>query len=321
MEQLPRAREHALAGCGGSPDAPSVLRRLDHVILAVEDLDAAATAYARLLGRSPSWRGEHPGAGTANALFRVENSYLELLTPLGAGPIGAAVRSWLAARGEGPLGLAFGTDDAAACQRFLAERGLDPGPIEKGMGRDVESGAFREWLRVPIPLARTRGVPIFAIEQRSPEALLPIVPPIGDAAAAVHALDHAVVRSPDPDAARTLYGDALGLRLALDREFPQWGMRLLFFRVGGVTVEVASALAGSSPPASDAAPETAGDRLWGLSWRVRDADAARARLAAAGFDASEVRPGRRPGTRVLGVHGGTCGVPTLLLEPESRGRI
>ena len=288
-----------------------MLARLDHVILAVADLDAAARGTARLLGRSPSWRGEHPGAGTANALFRLENTYLELLAPAGPGPTGDALRRWLDARGEGPLGLAFGTDDAAACRAELAARGLEPGPVEKGMGRDVESGAFREWLRVPIPPGRTRGVLLFAIEHLSPPDLLPVVPPIGDERAAVHALDHAVVRSSDPDSARALYGERLGLRLALDREFPQWGARLLFFRVGGVTVEIAAEL-GAAPAA------VAGDRLWGLSWRVRDADAARARLADAGFDVSEVRTGRRPGTRVLTVRDAPCGVPTLVLEPGPR---
>jgi catechol 2,3-dioxygenase-like lactoylglutathione lyase family enzyme len=281
------------------------------VILAVSDLDVAARSYARLLGRSPSWRGEHPGAGTANALFRLENTYVELLAATGEGPVGAALRGWLAERGEGPIGLAFGTDDAAATREALAARGLLPGPLQKGMGRDVESGAVREWLRVDLPLARTRGVLLFAIEHLSPPDVLPIVPPPGDASAAVFALDHAVVRTPDAEAARSLYGDALGLRLALDREFPQWGARLLFFRVGGITVELAAELGGT--PASDAAT----DRLWGLSWRVADADAARARLAAAGFDVSEVRAGRRPGTRVLSVRDGTHGVPTLLLEPQA----
>jgi len=285
-----------------------VLARLDHVILAVADLDAAARSYARLLGRSPSWRGEHPGAGTANALFRLENTYLELLAAAGEGPVGATLRAFLAERGEAPIGLAFGTDDAAAARDELAARGLEPGPVQKGMGRDVESGAVREWRRVELPLARTRGVVLFAIEHLSPEAALPMVPPPGDPSAAVFALDHAVVRTPDAEAARSLYGDALGLRLALDREFPQWGARLLFFRVGGVTVEVAAELGGA--PA-----DGAGDRLWGLSWRVGDADAARVRLAAAGFDVSEVRPGRRPGTRVLSVRDGTHGVPTLILEP------
>lgn len=288
-----------------------MLARLDHVILAVADLDAAARSYARLIGRSPSWRGEHPAAGTANALFRLENTYLELLAPSGEGPTGEAVRRWLDARGEGPVGLAFGTEDAAACRAELAARGLEPGPVERGMGRDVESGAFRAWLRVSLPIARTRGVVLFAIEHLSPPEILPLMPPIGDEAAAVFALDHAVVRTTDAEAARALYGDRLGLRLALDREFPQWGARLIFFRVGGVTVEIAAEL-------GDADRADEGDRLWGLSWRVRDAEAARTRLVAAGFDASPVRPGRRPGTRVLTVRDGTHGVPTLLLEAGPR---
>ena len=44
---------------------------------------AAMDLYGRLLGRRPSWRGEHPGYGTANTLFRLDNTYLELLLELG----------------------------------------------------------------------------------------------------------------------------------------------------------------------------------------------------------------------------------------------
>ena len=56
------------------------------------------------------------------------------------------------------------------------------------------------------------------------------------------------------------------------------------------------------------------DKLWGLSWRVANIDATRARLVSAGVDVSEVRTGRKPGTRVLTVRNGTCGIPTLLVE-------
>jgi hypothetical protein len=64
--------------------------------------------------------------------------------------------------------------------------------------------------------------------------------------------------------------------------------------------------------------DPAHDKLYGLSWRVADADATRARLASAGVDVSEVRPGRKPGTRVLTVRSGTCGIPTLLVERSAR---
>lgn len=300
-----------------------VLTALDHAIVAVRDRDAATQTWARLFGRRPSWIGEHAGAGTVNALFRLGNAYLEILAPSGSdGAIGREVAAWLDAAGEGPLGLAFATPDAHACRRAWAERGLRPGAVEKGLGRDVESGAFREWLRVPLPPASTRGVPLFAVQHLSPQEVLPPAGAAGREAGAVHGLDHAVVRTADPEAARRLYGE-LGLRLALDRTFEAWGARLLFFRVGDVTVELAAALADESGPGAPAAteadaaagPDTTRDRLWGFSWRVRDADAAHRRLAADGFDVSAVRAGRKPGTRVLSVRGPTCGVPTLLLEP------
>jgi hypothetical protein len=47
---------------------------------------------------------------------------------------------------------------------------------------------------------------------------------------------------------------------------------------------------------------------------VPDAEAARERLAAAGFDVSEVRPGAKPGTRVCTVRREAWGVPTLLIS-------
>jgi catechol 2,3-dioxygenase-like lactoylglutathione lyase family enzyme len=284
-----------------------VWSHLDHVIVAVRDLAAAERCYARLLGRSASWRGEHPGLGTENVLFRTGEAYLELLAP--AEGRGDWLRQRLDERGEGLLGFALATDDADACAKALAERGLHPAGPVNGLGRDTESGAFRKWRNVMLPLEETRGVLIFGIEHRSAPELLPEIPPVGAPEAAVHGIDHVVVQTADPEATRALYGERLGLRLALDKSFPQWGARLLFFRVGRITVEVAARLDAAADP-------TRPDRAWGISWRVGDADAARARMAEAGFDVSEVRSGRRPNTRVFSVRGDPCGVATLVLEPE-----
>jgi catechol 2,3-dioxygenase-like lactoylglutathione lyase family enzyme len=285
-----------------------MLETLDHVVVAVADLAAATRATVRLLDRGPGWSGEHPGAGTANSLFRVENAYLELLAPAGPGPLGAALAARLAAEGEGLFALAFGTRDVEACRRAFEDRGLRPGPVTRGLGRDLESGAFREWRTVALPPEGSRGLRLFAIEHASPVDMLPLTVPPGESGAAPIALDHVVVRSADVEGTKALLRDALGLRLALERRFEAFDLHALFFRVGGVTVEVAGAL--SRPPASEQP-----DSLWGLAWRVGDVAAARARLVEADLDVSEVRPGRKPGTAVCTVRSGTCGVPTLLVGP------
>ena len=219
-------------GRGGLCHAPPMLETLDHVIVAVRDLEAATGRMARLLGRTPSWRGEHPGEGTANTLFRLDNTYLELLAPLGDGAAGRALQAWLSRRGEGIAGVAFGTPDAEACHRQFGEAQLEPGPVSPGMGRDVESGAYREWQRFDIPPQRTRGVFLFAIEHQSPADILPPAGQLAEEAATVSGLDHVVVRTADPEAAIRLYGEGLGLRLALDRSFPKWGRACSFFGWG-----------------------------------------------------------------------------------------
>jgi hypothetical protein len=86
----------------------------------------------------------------------------------------------------------------------------------------------------------------------------------------------------------------------------------MFFRCGDMIVELAKRL-------GDADGELAkDDKFMGLSWRVANADAARARLSAAGFDVSEVRVGRKPNTRLFTVRNRNGGVPTLMIEPAPR---
>ena len=99
-----------------------------------------------------------------------------------------------------------------------------------------------------MPTSATRGVPVLVLEHHSPASSLPLAEPAGAPEAAIAALDHAVVLSGDPAASGAFYHETLGLRLALDREFPKRGIRILFLRVGGVTVEVA----GPNPAAPDA---------------------------------------------------------------------
>ncbi len=284
-----------------------MLTSLDHVIFAVRDLDAATGTYTRLLGREPSWRGSHPRLGSANTLFRLERSYLELLAPAGEGLAGDMLRAQLDTHGEGLWGLAFGTDDAAACAKMLRERGLPASDPVDGEGRDERTGALREWRNVHLPPDATRGVLIFAIEHRSPADALPPAEPVA-ASGIVQAVDHVVIRTGDAEATTALYRDALGLRLALDRTFEQRGVRLLFFRVGGVTVEIAAQ--------AGAEPEDRPDQPWGVAWQVDDVMAARARVAEAGFRVTETRNGNKRGTRVCTVQDGTCGVPTLLIGPD-----
>jgi len=281
-----------------------MISRLDHVVVAVRDIDAALGMYQTLLGRGPAWRAEAQGGGAEIVTFSLANVSLELMAPAGEGPIAARVLAVLDAQGEGLASIAFGVDDVERASRRLARVGLDPEPIVAAESVDRASRARRQWRRTRASTTATHGVRIFLMESAPLPGSAAVVPE----AAAVIGLDHVVIRTPDPERAAALYGARLGLDLRLDRSNPEWGARLMFFRCGDLIVEIAHDL--------KAGVSSGPDRLWGLSWRVPDAASARARLHAAGLDVSELRPGRKPGTRVFTVRDKTCGVPSLVLEPS-----
>src|SRR4051812_14036322 len=102
---------------------------LDHVVIAVEDLQHATHDYTALLGRQPSWRGEHPTYGTQNTLFRVDNVYIELLGLASSKTKdkrwAAALSRFLEQRGEGLYALALGTSDIERTVRDVRGRGIE----------------------------------------------------------------------------------------------------------------------------------------------------------------------------------------------------
>ncbi|MGH7436655.1 MAG: VOC family protein [Polyangiaceae bacterium] len=278
-----------------------MLTGVDHVTVAVREIDRAVDAYGRLLGAPASWRGAHPALGTEGALFALSNAAVELVAPKPDAEEAEGLRARLAEQGEGLITLAFCVADAGDWSQALRERGLRATPPEEGeaVGRD---GAVRRYRTVELSQRTTRGISVLGVERPDLGALRAAAPV---PAPGIDALDHLVVRTADADAAVALYGGGLGIRLALDRTFA--GSRMLFFRTGGVTVECVQ-----DPGAGDR------DVLHGLAFRVRDLDGAHARLRAAGFETSEPRQGNKPGTSVFTVRSGTCGVPTLFLRDPAR---
>jgi catechol 2,3-dioxygenase-like lactoylglutathione lyase family enzyme len=177
---------------------------------------------------------------------------------------------------------------------------LRPDPVAEVESSDEASGAVLHWKRTRAATELTRGVRMFFLEladERPLSGATDIAP--------IDALDHVVITTEDSERAAALYGARLGLDLALDRSHQDWG-QLMFFRCGDLIVEVVR-----RPVAGG---DSKHDRVWGLSWRVSDIDATRARLIASGLDVSEVRNGRKPGTRIVTVRSGTCGIATVLLE-------
>jgi catechol 2,3-dioxygenase-like lactoylglutathione lyase family enzyme len=280
-----------------------VITGLDHLVVLVEDIGKGTAAYETLLGCAPSWRNS--GEGAERVLFTLDNMTLELMAPSGFNVAADQIRKVIGTSGEGLASICFATSDIGKMHRRLERVALKPEPVAEVESSDMSSAATLHWKRTRAATDLTRGVRMFFLEL---DGERPRAKPVAESP--VVGLDHVVVSTEESERAAALYGARLGLDMALDRTHQDWG-QLMFFRCGDLIVEVVR-----RPVAGGDANH---DKLWGVTWRVDDIDAARARLIASGIDVSEVRNGRKPGTRVMSVRSGTCGVQTLFLERTPRG--
>lgn len=96
---------------------------IDHVGIAVHDLDAAVEHYRRTLGVEPAHRERVEDQGVDEVLFLVGTSFIQLLGALGPDtPVGV----FLAKRGPGLHHIAYRVDDVAAALTDLRKEGIQP---------------------------------------------------------------------------------------------------------------------------------------------------------------------------------------------------
>jgi methylmalonyl-CoA/ethylmalonyl-CoA epimerase len=98
-----------------------VILDIDHVGIAVTDLEEAVERYRRSLGVEPSHRERVHDQGVEEVLFQVGTSFVQLLGALGPDtPVG----SFLATRGPGVHHVAYRVDDVAAALAHLRSEGV-----------------------------------------------------------------------------------------------------------------------------------------------------------------------------------------------------
>lgn len=96
--------------------------RVDHIGVAVDDLDAAVALYETTFGMELVHREVIEEQGVEAVLLDVGPSHVELLAPLRPDtPVGR----FLASRGPGLHHVAYGVDDVAATLAVLRERGTE----------------------------------------------------------------------------------------------------------------------------------------------------------------------------------------------------
>ena len=277
-----------------------MISTLDHIILAVENLNEAEKNYKKIFGIDPVWRGEHKELGTANVIFNLKNTYLELLSANGDGLGAALVNYYLEKDGEGLIGIVFGTNDLNEAAKSIKDKGFNIGDITEGEGTNSDESEKRKWKNLFLPPELTRGLFSFIIQHT--DGNLPSSK--HEMQSAVNKLDHIVINTNDADGFIEIYKNVFGLRLALDKTIEAWNRRMLFFRFNKTTIEVIEENDDKEPS----------DKLWGLAWAVEDLQETYDRLIKEGLELTEVKLGIKDKTLVSTIRSHTHGVPTLIIQ-------
>jgi methylmalonyl-CoA/ethylmalonyl-CoA epimerase len=104
------------------PSAGTGLTEIDHVAIAVRDLDAAVAWYEAALGARVAHRERIEQDGVEEALLAVADSYIQLLTPTRDD---SPVARYLERRGEGIHHVGYRVPDCATALERMREAGAD----------------------------------------------------------------------------------------------------------------------------------------------------------------------------------------------------
>ena len=277
-----------------------MISSIDHLIIAVKDINDAEENYRKIFGMEPVWKGEHKALGTANVIFNFKNIYFYLLSANGDGLGAALVNGAIEEQGDGLIGVVFGTNNIEESFSKLKKSGYLVTEPTEGEGIDNKTQKIRKWKNLFLPPELTRGIFSFIIEHS--EGALPSLNKYPKAT--INKLDHLVINTNDANGFINIYKDIFNIRLALDKVIEHWKSRMLFFRVNKTTIEVIERKN----------EDDSQDSLWGLAWEVESIEEAYKRLISEGVDVTPIKEGLKENTLVATIKSHTHNVPTLLIE-------
>jgi methylmalonyl-CoA epimerase len=121
----------------GAAAGPGLLTEIDHVAIAVNDLEAAIAWYAATFGAAVEHREVVESDGVEEALLKVADSYIQLLTPTRDD---SPVAKYLANKGEGLHHVGYRVADCAVALQAVKDQGgrvIDEAPRPGSRGTTV----------------------------------------------------------------------------------------------------------------------------------------------------------------------------------------
>jgi hypothetical protein len=188
-----------------------MLQRIDHLVYAAPDLDAACAEIERRLGVAPSPGGQHIGRGTRNALVAIgPKSYLEIIAPDPDQPNPNRPRWFKIDSIEAPrlVGWAASATNLPQLVADTARRGVHLGSVTSGSRKRADGVALAWEVTDPTTVLADGIVPFFIDWKTSPHPATSAT--VGPTLVELRA------RHPDPQRLTAML-EALGVELPIER--------------------------------------------------------------------------------------------------------
>jgi catechol 2,3-dioxygenase-like lactoylglutathione lyase family enzyme len=282
-----------------------VISGIDHVLIAVRDLEAATTTFVDRLGLRAAFGGVHPRVGTHNAIVRFGLDYLELISVRDEAEARSLTRGAMLAdflgRREGLFGFAVATDDLDATLARVRAAGAEiDGPTSRG--RDRPDGTRMSWRTANFRATPFGQVLPFIIQHDTPAAVRAGWAPAEGHPLGVTGVHGVTLCVPSIDDWRSRFEAYFGVQMESATVPGRWQARGVAGYLGPHRLELVE-------PSGDGPVQQALDDLgagpYRLTLRVDDLDRSRAVLESRGtpFRYDEVRGSVLVGSAAaLGAH-------------------
>jgi methylmalonyl-CoA epimerase len=109
-------------------------KRLDHVVIAVKDLEGSVVTYQKNFGLVREEARDVPALGIRNTFMPIGDAKIEFVTPLGAN---SPIDQFIAKNGEGMYLIALDVDYLPGAVAALADKGIKANLVKASDGNDI----------------------------------------------------------------------------------------------------------------------------------------------------------------------------------------
>tara|TARA_B100000609_G_C17209319_1_gene432846 strand:+ start:1102 stop:1932 length:831 start_codon:yes stop_codon:yes gene_type:complete len=275
-----------------------MLTRVQNIFLATNNIEETSKKFTIFFKRNPDFVGHSKKLGIHIISFGLNKTNICLISPKSNGVWFEALNNFLKKKGEGIFGVNFSSDNFDNDYNNFVKNELKlSNKIEtsfEGNKKDQIKFSFSNILNKTVEslnIVISNEMDFQNNRENSKNN--------------VSKVNQLVIQTKSPDTIKDFFRDKLSIRLALDKTFKEWAGRMLFFRLGGVTLEV---IEGQDIKQNS--------KYFGIGWHTDNYNKCYNDLLKNGFRLSKIRIGRKEGTLVSTLKDPILNIPTILIGLE-----